>query len=806
MHTRSTRTLFMLMTMATASMSILAQNASEAMIDLSCATIVADAHNTVKPKTVAMLQEEIASRTGLWLAVSDIPLDSRTPTIILGVKGDVPGGKATPPEGLAIPGKPEGFAIWTDTSNMEAPKVYLMGNDARGTLFAVGRLLRLLTMRQGELTLSSATRIATAPTYEFRGHQMGYRNTANTYDLWNIRQYEQYIRDMVIFGTNSVELIQEGDPYVRDTRLLAMSQWSMNLRIAKLLDDYGLDVWLWYSLLSVVKDPKVYQAELDLREEFIQEMPRIDGIMIPGGDPGVNHPDDLMPWSGDFAKLLHKRFPNAGLYISNQKFGVEERDAFYGYINDKQPKWLAGVAYGPGSEDTVKVQRERTPSQYKIRRYPDITHNIRCQYPVPGWDGKHAQSLDREGVNPRPAHSQLVHNAWDEYANGFVSYSDGAHDDMNKMVWSSLAWDPNAGLDQILVDYGRVFFGEDLGPEVAKGLTMLEDNMKGFLLTNEGIDAALVQWRKIGRLGGPELENNWRYQMYLFRALFDAYIRARLIAETEYEREAYLALSRAGDAGVKQAIEDSRAALARADNKRIRPELRAEIEELGVKLFKLIGFQLSLDEPYLARNPERGALLDKVDIPLNDRLWLERQFEEVLAMTSQDEQLARLNLLVNWENPGPGGFYDDLGNTAKQPHLVRQTRYEEDPGFIYGPQESHFRSMDNKTKQLDNTLRYSWLDQCETVYYQPLLMHYSDLDPSAQYKVRVTYFGRYGNPMRLVADEKYEVHGANEAVRPPWPEEFDVPREATQDGQLDLAWHLVEGRGCQVAEVWLIKK
>ena len=803
---RNIHPIVFLLAMSALAMTAIAQSAHDEQLDLSRAVIVANTRDTVKPKTVAMLQEEIAARTGLWLAVSDVPLDARTPSIVLGVKEAVPGAKARLPEGLSIPDKPEGFAIWTDLSNEEAPQVYLVGNDARGTLFAAGRLLRLLTMRRGELTLSSSTRVATAPTYEFRGHQIGYRNTANSYDLWDIRQYEQYIRDMIIFGTNSGELIQEGDPYARDTRLLAMSQWSMNLRISKLLDDYGLDVWLWYPLLEVVDNAKVYQAELDQREAFFAEMPRVDGVMIPGGDPGVNHPKDLMPWAGDMAKLLHERFPNAGLYISNQKFGVEERDAFYGYLKDNQPTWLAGVAYGPGSEDTLKVQRERTPSQYRIRRYPDITHNIRCQYPVPGWDGKHAQSLDREGINPRPAHSKIAHNAWDEYANGFVSYSDGAHDDVNKMVWSSLAWDPDAELDVLLVDYGRVFFGEDLGQEVAKGLKMLEGNMKGFLLTNEGIDAALAQWRRIGRLGGPELEENWRYQMYLFRAMFDAYIRTRLIAETQYERQAYEALARAGELGVEQAIAEASAALALPDNKRIRPDLRVEMEELGVKLLKIMGLQLSMDEPYLARNPERGALLDKVDIPLNDRLWLERQFVEILAMPSKEEQLARVNLLVNWEDPGPGGFYDDLGNTAKQPHLVRQTRYEEDPGFILGPQESHYRSLDNKTKQMDNTLRYSWLDQCETVYFQPLLMHYSELDPNAQYKVRVTYFGRYGSPMRLVADEKYEVHGSHPAVRPPWPEEFGIPREATQDGQLDLAWHLAEGRGCQVAEVWLIKQ
>ena len=41
--------------------------------------------------------------------------------------------------------------------------------------------------------------------------------------------------------------------------------------------------------------------------------------------------------------------------------------------------------------------------------------------------------------------------------------------------------------------------------------------------------------------------------------------------------------------------------------------------------------------------------------------------------------------------------------------------------------------------------------------------------------------------------------------------EFDIPRAATTKGELDLSWYREaglggNGRGCEVAEVWLIKK
>ena len=36
-----------------------------------------------------------------------------------------------------------------------------------------------------------------------RGHQLGYRPKTNAYDAWSVPMWEQYIRELAIFGTNS---------------------------------------------------------------------------------------------------------------------------------------------------------------------------------------------------------------------------------------------------------------------------------------------------------------------------------------------------------------------------------------------------------------------------------------------------------------------------------------------------------------------------------------------------------------------------------------------------------------------------
>jgi hypothetical protein len=62
-----------------------------------------------------------------------------------------------------------------------------------------------------------------------------------------------------------------------------------------------------------------------------------------------------------------------------------------------------------------------------------------------------------------------------------------------------------------------------------------------------------------------------------------------------------------------------------------------------------------------------------------------------------------------------------------------------------------------------------------------------------------------------MADEEFEVHPFRKRDYPFRPVEFDIPPEATRDGKLTLTWHREQGlggngRGCQVSEVWLMKK
>mgnify|MGYP002623475651 CR=1 FL=1 len=771
---------------------------AESTIDLKTTVLVSPVGGPVG-KATAALSDAVYERTGIRWYIRD-HFDGAT-RIVLSTVADLPEGVELP-EGFVVPDAAEGFALGVDGET-----VLIIGRDPRGVLFGVGRLLRELTMRRGEVHLPGDTLISTSPKYPMRVHQLGYRNTATSYDLWTVATYEQYLRDLSIFGCSGAELIQEQPPGEKDSVLMAEPQWDMNIRLARLLDDYDLDVFLWYPVPILGDDQERYDRELGYRERFFNEMPRIDHLFVPGGDPGNNHPRILMPALKGMAGMLHKRFPDAGVFVSNQKMEPEWTEWMFNYFREEQPEWLGGYVYGPGTEHHgIKEAREWLPPQFQIRRYPDITHNLRAQFPVPHWDDPMAQALGREGINPRPGHNQLVHNAFDEYASGFGTYSDGIHDDLNKMVWSALGWDPDADIHEIVLDYGRLVFGEVVGQDAAEGLWMLQDNMQGDFLKNDGIPRTLAKWHEIGRKATPEVRKSWRYQMYLMRAIFDHYIRERALAEHEYEQAAYAALAQAPQVGADAAIAQARDEFARADHVQIGVPYRQEMEALADDMFNSIGFQFSVKPPYFTRNPERGALLDKLDMPLNDRPWLDSQFDRILSLKTEQERLELIDALVNWDDPGPGGFYDDLGDPQRQPHVDMLSTFEENPSRLQRVTEGHYRWMNNETLQVDNRFRFSWLHHCQIFPGAPLIMRYDGLDPDAEYKVKVVEFGRFGSTLDLTADGEYPIHGPTKIEYPIWPIEYDIPREATADGKLELEWGLVEGRGIQVAEVWLIKK
>ena len=172
--------------------------------------------------------------------------------------------------------------------------------------------------------------------------------------------------------------------------------------MSRLADEYGLDVWIWYPAMDAdYADPATVEFALKEWDEVFRRLPRIDAVFVPGGDPGHTRPKVLMDLLEKQAESLRRHHPNARMWVSPQSFDRQWLDEFLTILRE-QPAWLGGVVFGPQVRISLAELRAAVPAKYPIRGYPDITHSLQCQYPVPDWDLAFALTEGREVINPRP--------------------------------------------------------------------------------------------------------------------------------------------------------------------------------------------------------------------------------------------------------------------------------------------------------------------------------------------------------------------------------------------------------------------
>lgn len=770
-------------------------NHSMKAVDLSDAVIVSRPGKLpFAEQTAAMvLVEEVEKRTGIRVQRSTKWPAGKTIIAITSVQRVQEWGRHVPTrQGANLPeARADGYRLYVDDRS-QPPVVWVIGADARGALYGAGRLLRQLNWSRGRLAIDSRLDLATAPAFAIRGHQLGYRATSNTYDAWDTAQFEQYIRELTFFGVNSIEGIPFQDR--RKTPVMKFPRPEMNRAIGEICQRYGLEYWAWIPATFHLTDGVRRKHLLKQCEKFFQATPVFTGFTFPGGDPGSNPPQLVLPFLEDVARLLGRTHPNARVWLSLQHFSPEGVDYTFDYIQNKMPRWLGGLVAGPGSPPMQGV-RDRLPERYGFRDYPDITHQVRCQYEMKDWDQAYALTEGRESVNPRPVEYKGIFSQTSGYTNGFITYSEGVNDDVNKTLWSALGWDSRLTPREIVVDYAHVYFKPSLAERAADAILALEKNWQGPLVDNGAVEGTLLEWRQLAK-AAPELSANWRWQMCQLRANYDAYIRRRLINETGLEKKANTVLAESGKVWAEKAMSGATQVLEQAVTQPVAVDLRSSIYELCDRLFHSIGMQTSVKK-YYAIGEERGAVLDFVDYPLNNRWWLEDQFKAIGGLASEDKKKERLLQLATWAHPGPGSFYDDMGNIANSLHVVQ----------CYPANGPELKEHPTPTfwwwDQGNSRARLSW-----QVTLWPIAVVYEGLDPHADYVVRST---GYGQALLRINGER--VQPTINGTRMGEFKEFPVAADFVKDRKLILTWdkplneeHLNWRQKSRLAEVWLVNR
>ncbi|MBQ6266598.1 MAG: hypothetical protein IJK64_02370 [Clostridia bacterium] len=502
----------------------------------------------------------------------------------------------------------DGYAIETDGDCLT-----LKASGMRGWIYAIGLLLRrIVPCKGGAQVINDLTGVYT-PYKAIRGHQLGYRPTPNTYDAWHLSDYRSYYLDLMFFGVNTIEHIPYQSGHSERNRLMQYDEEDFLVATAKDMDALDLDLSLWFPNVTEETD-----AQAAARHDALYaRLPRLDAVMIPGSDPGDLPVDALLRRVKAISKMLKKRHPQAKLWVSAQQPHNQPgwRSDFIRMIREMPPE-IDGVVMGPNHAYPLPKLREFVPKALPIRFYPDITHNVRCEYPVhykiDNWHFAFSTGLSRECTNPRPMEFAMLHEETARDVCGSVSYSEGITDDVNKMLWSDLDYFGRKPYREVLLDYARLFFYGADAEAIADAIHGLEINWIDDPAENDDIETTHAMFEAL-RAQYPFLMKNWRFVQLLLRADCDLLLRQRRRFEMKLIKRAEKALR---SKGVNAAIK-----LLETPFPPAYLALREEIETLCAFLFEAIGLQTDIAR-YGAENPERGAILETIDLPITDRAWL----------------------------------------------------------------------------------------------------------------------------------------------------------------------------------------
>jgi len=517
----------------------------------------------------------------------------------------------------------------------------------RGLIFAYSHFLRKCEFKENKIILNKDISGTYIPEKSIRGHQVGYRTTPNTYDAWTYNQYSNYYLDMMAFTTNTCEHMPYEKGVSKRNCLMKYDEEEFLIEASRLADTIDMDVSIWHPNC----DDESIEDAVNKRRELYKKVPRIDYLFIPGGDPGEYYADEFIERTKRISNALKESHKNALVYPSAQAphkyhdWGdklIEELE--------KEPDEIDGLIMGPNHAFPMHELRAKTPKKYPMRFYPDITHNVRCEYPVnflnDDWHYAFASTLSRESVNPRPVEFHTLHRLFSHYNIGSVSYSEGVHDDLNKMVWSLLEFDSTYPLREAVSDYVRYFFYGTDTEYLTDAIFGLEKNWEGNPLNNPSINNTYKAFWEL-KCDYPALSENWRFLLLYFRACCDKLVLERIKFENTLIDDAKYHLKKSEIQKAKEILN--------TDYPEFYNNLRSEIFELGEKLFNLIGIQLDV-EHYHTDGWERGATLDTIDRPVTDKLWLLNRIAYCETLP-ENEQKGFISRLLNRNSVKADEYY-----------------------------------------------------------------------------------------------------------------------------------------------------
>ena len=356
---------------------------------------------------------------------------------------------------------------------------------------------------------------------------------------------------------------------------------------------------------------------------------------------------------------------------------------------------------------------------------------------------------------------------------GVGAYSEGTNDDLNKAVWSGIAANPNTTIEDLVAQYARYHFGAELEDSMTALLFGLEQNwVGGDIATNTYIPNTLSLAASVLQQANSSglLQTNWRMQMYLYRAYYDSYVQARFQSETLRVQQAKGALAQMSGSGSRAAIDRARKALLPFGGAQGGPDGPAALKQTCLALFNAMNQSVGVE---VIQGQVTSMNIDKIDETTSDVGFLLAELDRFEQMGTETERVSAIHLLLSWEDPGVGGFYDNLAPRSSSGELYGHLNPGQGPKADPGAPRccpSHSFAHTQQTLVIfvlchvcvtayyfsplttaepakpQNATRLSWQTSAMSFYDAPLILDYVDLEPQASYLLELVFVGSLQKP------------------------------------------------------------
>lgn len=374
----------------------------------------------------------------------------------------------------------EGFAITT-----VGPVAFAAANEPRGLVYAAGWLLRETGVVHGRWQ-PPASEVRDKPRLAVRNIYFA-DHMGNWYTHAAPEAVFDYVEEMALWGYNeltTVLAVRPGETFfdavarlheLEDhARLFGMTTGTVvqsNTSFDRPRDEWKAEPGPIPGAYDVCpSQPGAWEFLVEDKRQYLELMQPFDFLCLWPYDGGGCYSASCAPWARTFLKLSHDiaRAASSGAEVRVSAWFFErdvagEDDALFAYLAD-EPDWFRYIVAGAVETRRWIADGRSIPEPYQVLLFPDVS-----MFDGIPWGGR--------GANPAPLKFARELTDARTMLAGAMVYSEGRYDDLNKVLWARLLWDPDLDPGEVISQYCRFYFGE--GEQATPLILDIERGMEG---------------------------------------------------------------------------------------------------------------------------------------------------------------------------------------------------------------------------------------------------------------------------------------------------------------------------------------